>query len=42
MTALSLDWNFGGGHQDELFDAYGIARDEQRISYYCALWEAES
>jgi kanamycin kinase len=42
IASLSLDWNFGEGHQDELFDAYGIARDEQRMSYYRALWEAES
>lgn len=42
IASLSLDWNFGEGHQDELFDVYGIARDEQRISYYRALWEAES
>ena len=24
VASLSLDWNFGEGHQDELFEAYGI------------------
>ena len=42
IASLSLDWNFGEGHQAELFDAYGIERDEQRIRYYRALWELES
>jgi kanamycin kinase len=42
IASLSLDWNFGEGHQQELFDAYGIVRDEDRIRYYRALWELES
>lgn len=42
IASLSLDWNFGEGHQDELFDAYGIEPDQQRIEYYRALWELES
>jgi kanamycin kinase len=42
IASLSLDWNFGEGHQDELFDAYGVCRDEHRIRYYRALWEQES
>ena len=42
VASLSLDWNFGEGHQQELFDAYGIAPDEDRIRYYRALWELES
>ena len=42
VASLSLDWNFGEGHQDELFDAYGIERDQERIGYYRALWELES
>ena len=42
IASLSLDWNFGEGHQQELYDAYGIAPDEQRIRYYRALWELES
>jgi kanamycin kinase len=42
VASLSLDWNFGEGHQGELFDAYGIERDEERIRYYRALWQQES
>jgi kanamycin kinase len=42
VASLSLDWNFGEGHQMELFEAYGIVPDEGRIRYYRALWELES
>ena len=42
IASLSLDWNFGEGHQQELFDAYGVQPDEDRIRYYRALWELES
>jgi kanamycin kinase len=42
IASLSLDWNFGEGHQHELFEAYGVAPDEARIAYYRALWELES
>jgi kanamycin kinase len=42
VASLSLDWNFGEGHQQELFDAYGVTPDEERIAYYRALWEQES
>jgi kanamycin kinase len=42
IASLSLDWNFGEGHQEELLDAYGIGIDEERIRYYRALWEKES
>jgi kanamycin kinase len=42
IASLSLDWNFGEGHQNELFEAYGIDADEERIRYYRALWELES
>ena len=42
IASLSLDWNFGEGHQPELFDAYGIAPDQDRIRYYRSLWELES
>jgi kanamycin kinase len=42
IASLSLDWNFGEGHQHELFDAYGIAPDDDRIVYYRALWHLES
>jgi kanamycin kinase len=42
IASLSLDWNFGEGHQPELFDAYGIDPDNDRIRYCRALWELES
>lgn len=42
IASMSLDWNFGEGHQQELFDAYGIDPDEPRIRYYRSLWELES
>ena len=42
IASLSLDWNFGEGHQGELFEAYGIEPDEERIRYYRALWQLES
>lgn len=42
IASLSLDWNFGEGHQHELFDAYGITPDDERIAYYRALWQLES
>ena len=42
VASLSLDWNFGEGHQSELFDAYGIEPDEERIRYYRELWHLAS
>jgi kanamycin kinase len=42
IASLSLDWNFGEGHQGELFEAYGIDANEEPIRYYRALWELES
>ncbi len=42
IASMSLDWNFGEGHQDEFFDAYGMAPDHERIRYYRALWDLES
>lgn len=42
VASMSLDWNFGEGHQDEFFAAYGIAPDADRIRYYRALFHAES
>lgn len=42
IASLSLDWNFGEGHQEELFEAYGIQPDPARIRYYRDLWTAEA
>jgi kanamycin kinase len=38
VASMSLEWNFGHGWQGEFFAAYGVARDEQRIRQYRALW----
>jgi kanamycin kinase len=42
VASMSLDWNFGEGHQPAFFAAYGVAPDPVRIAYYRALWDAES
>jgi kanamycin kinase len=42
VASMSLDWNFGEGHQHELFAAYGVEPDEGRIGYYRRLWDLES
>ncbi|MEO8329430.1 MAG: aminoglycoside 3'-phosphotransferase [Candidatus Nanopelagicales bacterium] len=42
VASLSLDWNFGEGHQPKFFDSYGITPDERRITYYRDLWDLES
>lgn len=42
IAAMSLDWNFGEGHQDELYQAYGIEPDPVRIDYYRHLWHLEA
>jgi kanamycin kinase len=39
IATWSLDWNYGPGWQHVLLDAYGIAPDEKRISYYRLLWD---
>jgi kanamycin kinase len=38
IATLSLGWNYGSIHSDVLLDAYGVARDEQRIAYYRDRW----
>jgi kanamycin kinase len=40
VATYSLAWNYSGDWEDELLDAYGIARDEERITYYRRLWDA--
>ena len=42
VASMSLDWNFGEGHQPEFFAAYGVEPDPERIRYYRALWDLES
>lgn len=40
VATKSLSDNYDLAYEDELLDAYGIARDEERISYYRRLWDA--
>ena len=42
VASMSIDWNFGEGHQHEFFEAYGIEPDAERIRYYRRLWHLES
>jgi kanamycin kinase len=42
IASLSLEWNYGAGFEDMFFAAYGIERDEERISWYRAAWHAFS
>jgi len=37
----NLAWNYGEGYDDALLDAYGIAADRERVTYYRALWDAD-
>lgn len=40
VATYSLRWNFRGDWVDELLGAYGVERDEHRITYYRRLWDA--
>lgn len=40
VAAMSTEWNYGPGWADTLIDAYGVAPDRDRLSYYRALWNA--
>jgi kanamycin kinase len=40
IASYSLAWNYGGQWEAELFDAYGIDPDPDRISFYRRLWDA--
>ncbi|QYJ04158.1 aminoglycoside 3'-phosphotransferase [Nocardioides panacisoli] len=39
VASWSLEWNFGPGHEPAFFDAYGVAPDAERISFYRWLWD---
>lgn len=39
VASWSLEWNYGPGHDDVLYKAYGIAPDPGRIDYYRLLWD---
>ena len=38
VASWSLEWDFGPGHEQAFWDAYGIAPDPERIAQYRALW----
>ncbi|HEY8455543.1 MAG TPA: aminoglycoside 3'-phosphotransferase [Actinopolymorphaceae bacterium] len=40
VATYSLGWNFSPAYEDELLEAYGIDRDDERIDYYRRLWDA--
>jgi len=40
VATMSLGWNYGPGWDGELFAAYGIAPDADRIRFYRELWDA--
>ena len=39
VATWSTHWNYGPGWEPLLLNAYGIAPDQRRISYYRLLWE---
>ena len=41
ILAWSTEWNYGPGWESALYDAYGIAPDEQKVRTYRLLWELE-
>ncbi|MEJ5945024.1 aminoglycoside 3'-phosphotransferase [Pseudokineococcus basanitobsidens] len=40
VASWSTAWNVGPGYEDALLEAYGVDRDEERLHYYRALWDA--
>ncbi len=39
VAAWSTEWNYGPGYTDDVYDGYGVARDDVKIRYYRLLWE---
>lgn len=39
VASASLGWNYGDGHEDAFFEAYGVEPDAERIAYYRLLWD---
>jgi kanamycin kinase len=39
VAAWSTEWNYGPGYDSALYDAYEIAPDPERITYYRLLWD---
>jgi len=40
VATWSTAWNYGADWTDALLGAYGVERDEERLRYYRALWDA--
>jgi len=40
VAAMSTEWNYGPGWEDELVAAYGVTPDRERLAYYRDLWNA--
>ena len=41
VMSWSADWNYGPGWEMNIYDAYGIEPDFEKINYYRLLWELE-
>ena len=39
VATMSLAWDFGTNCEADLFDAYGVTPDDERIAYYRLRWE---
>lgn len=42
VATMSLEWNYGPGHDAAFYAAYGIEPDAERIHWYRGLWDLES
>lgn len=38
VASMSTLWNYGGGWEDALIEAYGIEPDRERLAFYRDLW----
>jgi kanamycin kinase len=39
VAAWSMEWNFAPDYDGAVYDAYGVAPDQERIAYYRLLWD---
>ena len=42
VATWSTEWNYGPGWERTFLDAYDVAPDEERISFYRALWDQDN
>jgi kanamycin kinase len=40
VAAMSTEWNYGPGWEDTVVEAYGLAPDPVRMTFYQELWNA--